>query len=1037
MKQLTFMDMLSRQFFVNTHLLVLTIVVILVAGVSSYVNLPRLEDPRIVQRNPLLLTSYPGASADRVETLVTEPLEEALQEIPEIKNFHSTSSSGMSVISIELQDQVTSDTNQEIFAEIRDEISEKEKELPAGAQAPVMDDKRQPVAYTLIVALRWAKDTEARLDIQNRLAEELADRLRGVKGTELVRLFGEPAEEIRIQLEAERLAMSGLRADEIAGLLSAADSKEPAGVLRTGEQSLSMEVAGEFETLERIRNVPLVQENGTALLTVQDVAQVSRGWRTPPQEIGLVKQARSIFVAARMGKGEQVDRWSKDAKAVVAQMSQQVSGGIEMEIIFDQSQYTTERLNTLFSNLLAGAGVVMAVIFFQMGWRFALILGTALPLVVSLVLFAILMTGNSLHQMSIFGMIIALGLLIDNAIVVTDEISKKLNAGRGRLEAIQETVSHLFTPLLASMLTTVFAFAPILLLPGNAGDFVGSIGQSVVFAILFSFLIAMTVIASLAGRFGASTGSQRHHWFRDGIYSPALFSLYQKTLRGLLRRPGAAVMLACFLPASGFLLAQSLGDSFFPPVDRDMFELKLWMPTGTSIEETARRIRAVEDLILAQPEAEAVYWMAGGSFPSVFYNLVMNQDNSPHYAHGIIKTESSAATERMLAPLQRLLDDRFADSQLVLREFGQGPPVFADIEFRLFGPSVAELQNLGERLRLHLQSHPDVLHTQTSIPRGEPKLVVHANEEELKYSGLTLQDVSRQLGARMEGVTGGSVLENQQQMPLRVQLPDAERGDLEEVQSFPLRAGVGNRWIPLGAVSQLRFQPELGGLSRYNGERCNIIEGYTRSGALAIRVTQAVLDEARASGFDLPPGYRIEIGGESEQDAEATNNLALYAPMLLTMTVAILILSFRSVTIALLLVSVASLSVGLGLLSTWMISFPLSFNTILGTLGLIGVALNDSIVVIAAIRADARARMGELEAIVEQVLGCTRHILSTTFTTIGGFLPLLLFVGGDFWPSLAIVLVGGIAGASFLALVYVPSVYRLLSKMGLRQRQTG
>jgi multidrug efflux pump subunit AcrB len=1013
-------------FFRNRYLLVLSIIVILVGGLSAVGSLPRLEDPRIANRYPIIITSVPGASAERVETLVTEVLEESLQEVEAIEDIESTSRAGVSIIAVELKAEVTAGENKAIFSEIRDQISDALPSLPPEAGVPVIDDKRDPAAFTLIVAVRWTKDTPAQVGILNRLAEDLSDRLRNVDGTELVRLYGNPDEEITVTVDPAEIAELGLSATDISRLIAAADSKKPAGVLRGDRSNVLLEVQGELDSLQRIAAIPLRTGEAQAVVRLADIADVERAWRTPTDEIALVDGQRSVLIAVRMENGQRVDLWAGNVNGVIDEFASMVGSGIVVDRIFEQARYTTTQLSALVKNLLAGAAVVIGVVFVMMGWRLGLIVGLALPLVASIVLFGLQISGNAIHQISIYGMIVALGLLIDNAIVMADEVTKNKATGKTALEAVDGAVRHLFRPLFASTLTTVLAFAPILLLPGGVGDFVSSIGGSVIMALVASFAVAMTITAGLAGILAEpSPADQPTRLWRDGLRSVWLARLYRRSLRVGLRLPVAAILLACFLPVSGFLASRSLGNEFFPPIDRDMFEVQVWLPTDSTIGNTRDQAKEIETVIRDFEATERVYWLVGGSFPTVYYNLVMNKDGFPHYAHAIVTAQSSRAAKEMIDPLQTALDHRFPGAQVLVSQFSQGPPVVADVEYRIYGPSIRKLQDLGEQIRLTLQSHPDVLNTQTTMPRGEPKYWLKVDEDEARLAGLTLGDVSRQLQANLEGSLGGSVIENLEQMPVRVRYKDQQRSSLSRVATMQVVQS-GDDWVPLNALGEFVLEPELGGITRFDGERTNIVKGYTRNGALPIDVTREVLDGLEAEGFALPAGYRIELGGAIEQDSQAKGDLVTFAPILLTLAIATLILTFRSLSLALLLGVVAGLSVGLGLLATWLIQFPVSFNTILGTLGLIGLAFNNSIVVLAAIRANPEARAGDANAIAEEIIGTTRHILSTTLTTIGGFLPLLLIVGGDFWPSLAIVLAGGVGGSMILALVFVPAVYVLM-----------
>ena len=1025
---------LSTLFFRNGHLLALAITVLIVAGFSALNSLPRLEDPRITNRNPLLLAPVPGASAERVETQVVEVIEEALQEIPEISILESTARGSIANIAIELEPAVGPGINQELFAEIRDKISEVRPQLPPEALDPFLDDQRGAVGFTTIIALRSLPGDDDRIGLLDRLAEDLADRLRNVGGTELVRIYGAPEEEITVSVDAARLADLGLSAAAVSQRISTGDAKGAAGVLRGTDSDVLLEVRGELDSLARIAEIPLLANADGAVVRVGDVAQVRREPRSPASDIALLDGQTSVLVAVRMVPDQRVDRWADRSNQVIDDFAAEVRSSALVERIFEQERYTSRQLSSLGENLMAGALVVMAVIFLIMGWRLALIVGLALPLVVSVVLFSWQVSGGAIHQMSIFGMIIALGLLIDNAIVVADEVTHHKATGATAVQAVDRAVRHLFYPLLASTLTTMLAFAPILLLPGSIGDFVGTIGSSVMTAVFASFVLALTLTAALAGRFAQPTPKgETARWWRDGLQNEKLAHRYRQALAWNLRNPIAALLLALFLPASGFVAARTLGNEFFPPVDRDMFQLQMWLPTDAPLEETRRQALAVEDEIRSAFEAERVMWRLGGSFPTVYYNQVMRFENTSNYAQAIITAPSTKIARAMIDPLQAHLDEAFPGAQIVVRQFGQGPPIFADVEYRIFGPSLAKLQDLGEQVRHILEAHPDVLHTQMSLPRGEPKLWLDADEDEARLAGFSLRDLAGQLQTNLEGSVGGTVIEGLEQMPVRVRYENSRRGDLGEIASIPLVRPGQEGWVTLPALGDLELLPELGGISRYNGERTHIVSGYTRNDALPIDVSRDVQEALEASDFTLPAGYRLEFGGAQEKEAQARGDLLTYAPVLLVLTVATLILAFRSLRLAGLLGLVAVLSIGLGLLSTRLMGFPVSFNTILGTLGLIGVALNDSIVVLAALNSDARARQGNLDAMVDAIMGCTRHVLATTLTTIGGFLPLLLFVGGDFWPSLAIVLVGGISGASLLALILIPTVF---SSIHRRRPQT-
>lgn len=1013
----------------NRHLLILAIVVSLAAGLFAVSKLHRFEDPRITNLYPIIITPFPGASAERVETLVTEPLEDEFAEVDSIRKITSTSIAGVSIINIELAKTTTRSKYREIFAELRDKIETASRRFPQGAGDPLFDDKRDPAAFSLMIAIKWPGESEPQLGILNRLAEDLADRLRAVPGTEMVRLYGAAHEEITVETDHHELAALGMTALELANHIEGADSKQPAGTLRGQRSDVLLEVSGEIDSVERIRGLSVRRGDGQTVVRVGDIASVTRGWQDPPSEIAMVDRQRAVVVAARVGRHRGVDTWTTEALTVVDEFQSSVGDGVEVDVIFEQARYTSDRFAELLGNIFLGVVIVVGVVFVMMGWRLGLVVGSAVPIVVSLTVFTFVFIGESLHQMSVYGIVVALGLLIDNAIVVGDEVQKAKTRGLSAADSVTHAVRHLFVPLLASTLTTVLAFFPLVLLPGAAGDFVSVIGKSVIIAVSWSFVTALTITVVLAGIFAKpSSELSKRRMLTDGLGSDRLTMAYRWMLSQGLRMPVAMIAVGLFLPLVGFMLAPSLGNSFMPSADRDMFEVRVWMPNDSSIRNTQAYAEEIEEVIRRDDEVTRIYWLIGGNFPRVYYNLPMDHDNSPHFAHAIVSTTSNVATKRVIDGLQEKLDVRFPGAQILVKRVRQGPPVVADVEYRLYGPSVEGMVEVGERIRRTLQADPEVVVAQATMTRGQPKLWFEPDEDAARIAGLSLGEIAEQLRSSLDGSLGGTMIEDLEELPVRVRTVDDRRSDLSAIASTNLVRNGENHWIRLDALGEFSLRPELTGTTRYGGVRTNIIKGFTTVDALPINVAQRVMTSLEKEGFDLPPGYRIELGGTVEQEMDVRGDLMAPLPMLIVLMVAILILTFRSVLLAMVLGTIAIMSVGMAIFSTWFIDFPISFNTFMGTFGLIGIALNDSIVVVAAIRANPRAAAGEIDGIVEAIVDTTRHVISTTLTTIGGFLPLIVIVGGDFWPSMSIVLAGGIAGATVMALVFIPACYRLLRR---------
>jgi multidrug efflux pump subunit AcrB len=1017
----------ANLFYRNPRLTILAVMLATIAGLAALGSLARSEDPTMASRFGTITTFFPGASALRVESLVTEPIEGELRELHEIVEIDSTSRTGVSMIAIQFGDDYGFDEVDEVWSKVRDRVSKAAGGLPAGSSVPVVED-RTPTALTLLPAFVWDGDGDAPLGILTRFGEELQNRLRNVPGTKEVELLGEAEEEVRVTIDPFEVASLGLRPSDISTAIARADSKVPAGQLRAESSQLVIEVAGELTSVERIRRIPLRQEADGRVLRVGDVAQVEKTVREPVESVALIRGRRGVMVAATMEPSNRVDIWAEKARAIVDAYRAEMPPGISLELVFDQSLYTEARLANLAGNLLLASGIVWLVLLVMMGARSALIVGSALPLTVAMVLTQYNWIGMPLHQMSITGLIIALGLLIDNAIVVVDEYNSLVQEGRSPGDAVSEAVRHLFVPLLASSVTTILAFLPIVLSPGPMSEFVGPISIGVALAVGSSFLLSMTVIPSIAGHFTAERGEPGSRFWRDGYSNARILAWYERSLDFVLARPWRGVAISLALPLLGFYVVTTLPSQFFPSNDRNQFQVQIVLPSQTSLAVTVAAVKRARSIVNGKEEVVESHWIAGEGTPRVYYNVMPGQERNSAFAGGFVNTTSAAATSRLLRDLQRELSDAFPEARILASAFEQGPPFDAPIELRVVGPDIGELRRLGEELRVVLAQSDNVTYTLAQLRSGEPKLLFEADEEALRMAGLRLVDVADQLSGRIEGVVGGSVLEANQELPVRVRVADADRSELSRLASdyvvrdgaMPTRGVIGG--VPLSAVSKVTLVPELAGVPRRDGERVNTVQAFL----LPFTIISASLEDFQhrldQSGFELPTGYRLEIGGESEQSDDAMANLMRFAVPLFVLMAGTIILSFNSFRMAGIIGIVAFLSIGLAFVGVWAFGHPMGFNAILGTMGLVGLAINGAIVVLSALRASPGCEHADPEEVRDVVVSATRHIVSTTLTTVGGFIPLIVF-GGRFWGPLATGIAGGVGGSAILALYLVPSLY--------------
>ena len=1052
----------------NFRLLVLVIILIFVWGLSSFQTLPRLEDPELVSRSALVKTFFPGASAERVEALITEKIEDRITEIEEINTYESTSSTGVSIISIELLDTVKKDEVDNVWSRVRDKLADVRIDLPPGSTEPELDEI-DVKAYALLVSLTWKQDDNPNYAILTRRAKSLEDRLLAIPGTEKVDIFGAPDEEITVEVNSAQLAALGITAADLSQQIQQSDSKNSAGQLRTSNNDITIEVKGELDSIGKLQQIPIRCNSCSGVNRAQyqrlgDIATIKKGIIQPASDLALVNGSPGVTVAVFVESNYRLDRWSKLAKEKLSQFEQELPSNLKLQILLEQNNYVTGRLNSLIFNLLFGSVILFAVTIFMMGLQSALVVQVSLILSVLAVLGCMNAIGVPLHQMSVTGLIVALGILIDNAIIVVDEVRNQLDAGVPFHKAVTASVRYLTAPLIAGTLTTVLAFLPIVLLPGSVGEFVGTIGLSVILAVSASLAIGLTITPVLTAKLYGylKRRQERKHQgnnrkinktlpsfqrcLQSGFSNSSLTQTYRHTLDFVFRRPLIGIALSLILPLSGFILFPTLETQFFPPADRDQMQVELELPASASLQQTQSVVRQVRSKFLEYPEVSDVHWFIGRSAPSFYYNIITSRESESNFANGLVQLKS-IATDDLIQRLQREMDREFPSTRILVRQLEQGPPFAAPVEMRVYGSDIDQLQKFGEKARELLVHIPNVTHTRASLNEVLPQLGLRVDEESARLRGLDNTSIAQQLDTTLEGVRGGSILESTEELPVRVRLSNADRGNLNQIKSLDLLSPGGNgnstsssssfgsqnsnsqnsnslNSTPLSALGTFELEPKLSQITRYNGQRVNTVQAFIEAGTLPSNVLNEFKQQLSQS-FQLPAGYSYEFGGEAEESSSATGGLLSTLGVLVVLMITTLVLSLGSFRLASLIGVIAICSVGLSLLSVWLFKYPFGFNPIIGTIGLVGVAVNDSITVLSALKENPDARKGDRKAIREVVVHATRHVLTTTFTTMSGFIPLIVS-GGGFWPPLAVAIAGGIGGATILALFLIPSAYLLI-----------
>lgn len=1035
---------MSNLFFRNRRFLILAVCLITVAGSLSFLILPRMEDPLLTSRAATLTTLLPDGDAERVEALVTEKIEQQLKEIEEIKKVRSTSRQGVSFIAIELRDEVNQAEASQVWSRIRDKADDARLEMPPGASRPKFQ-KLEIKAHSLIVCLRWTNEGAAPMGVLKRYAKNLKDQLDSIPGTEKSEVYGDPSEEIVVAIFPEAAAAMSLSADMISRLIQSSDSKSSAGKLRGASNELLLEVSGELDNLTRLSNVPIKLNDTGTVVELSDIAEISKSFRTPLDSKVLAIDTPAVAIGVYVQASVRLDSWTKKSEPILKDFALTLPPGVALETVFQQNKYVQERMASLQWSLIFGAGAVFFVVMVMMGIRDATVISLTLPLGSLVVLFAMYTLQIPIHQMAITGLIISMGLMIDNAIVIVDEVDRRLKQGMPRIEALSESVRFLTTPLIGSTLTTMLSFSPIAIMPGPAGEFVGAIGKVTIIAVAASLILALTLVASVAAIW--LSDAQGSGSVRRSIVSPAwLVDLYHQLLMRLFQHPVVAILLCMVLPIAGFLAFLQLPEQFFPPADRNQFQIELELSGTGSIQETEATAKRIREELLADPDIESITWFLGESAPPFYYNVIPDRKNTSRYGQAIVDTRVGVRTRDIIRRVQTQLESSFPAVTCIVRQLEQGPPFSAPIEVQLFGPDDEQLKNLGEQVRLLLVQTPNVTHTRSDFVDSRPKVTFAVDEEQARLAGLDHNAIAREMSSLLEGTTGGSILEGTEELPVRVRISNERRSNLNEIVSMDLlgvttTATTGNntssfRGIPLSAISTLKLDVETGAIHRLNGTRINEIQAYIRAGVLPSQVQSQFERRLRESDFNLPPGYSIKYAGAQAERNDAIGNLIVNGVIIFTLMIVTLVVAVRSFRLTLLMFLVAGLAVGCGLGSLWVVDLPWGFMSIVGIMAMIGIAVNDAIVVIASLDKLPDEQQADPISVASCVVANTRHIVTTTLTTVAGFTPLFL-AGGEFWPPVAITISGGVLGASLLALVFVPSAFMLIRRKRVLDRFQG
>ncbi|MEE4384709.1 MAG: efflux RND transporter permease subunit [Pseudomonadales bacterium] len=1005
------METIARFALDNGRFLALLVVAVIAAGTSTYLSQPRQEDPEITIRVAQVMATFPGMSPERVEQLITRPLEEEIKRIPEVKEIKSVSMTGVALIMPELHDRYFD--LDPIWADLRNKMDDIAPSLPDGTQGPfVNDDFGRVAVITLAVhgddysarELRWA-------------ARELRDELAKAPLVARIDLYGVQEERVWLEMDAMALTRTGLTPDAVVSALRAQNVVLPGGAVKAGRQSIVIEPTGNFESVEDIRDLAIEAPGG--LVYLRDLVTVRRGYVDPPERPVLFDGAPAVVLAISMVSGSNISELGRDIEARLGTLRQQLPLGLELDVVTWQPELVEAAVWDATENLGQTIGIVLLVVVLFLGLRTGLIVGAMVPLTVFASLVGMNLMGIELHRVSIAAVIVALGLLVDNGIVVVEDVKTRMAKGAARRDAALEAVRTLGVPLLTSSLTTILAFMPLMLAENTSGEYLRALSIVITLTLLASWLISLTVTPAMCVWFlpdaPASEGTYRE---------PPGSGIYRKLL-GLLLRARLVFVVAMILLLVGSLsLFGMVKQRHMAPSERNQFVIYLNLPAGSATTETvdvAGKLSAYLTDHDRNPEilSSVVYVASGGPR---FFLALQPPDAQDHIAFGIVTTQDDGQVEEMMERVDGWMRAELPEATGRTEELFLGPAPLGTVELRIHGPELDELQRLAEELQSVFRSVPGTMGVRSDWENPVLKVRSIVDQERARRAGVTSEEIARALSMQVDGLRVTDYREGDKVVPvvLRAEAQDRESLDrLRTLEVFSSSRGVG---VPLLQVADFEGVVEPSQIRRVDQERAVTVAGkhFAFSAKDLYARMEPVLDR-----LALPEGYRIETEGEIKASQEANGALFLYAPHCLAGIVALLVLQFGSfrkpaivgLTIPLILIGAV---LGLLLFRAWF-----DFVAMLGLFSLAGIIINNGIVLIDRIDQERERGLAVDTAITEAAVARMRPIVMTTLTTILGLVPLAL-LGGEFWFGMAIVIMSGLAVGTVLTLGVVPVLYSLL-----------
>jgi multidrug efflux pump subunit AcrB len=981
-------------------------------GVSSWLAIPRGEDPPLYVPSFTVIAVYPGASPADLERLLVRDVEERLDALENVDQIESRIEDGVATVNVEFDFGEDPDDR---YDEVIREMNALRPELPAELASLTVEK-----VTTLDVAIAQVAlvSEAAPYHVLDELAERLEDRLTALPGVRDAERWGVPERQVDVELDLGRLSRLNLPPNRVLDAIGGESADFPAGRVEAGARVFNVRTSGSYESPEQVA-ATVVGGNDGGLIRVGDIAKVTWGYADSTYR-ARYNGRRAVFVTVTQQDGQNIGVVRDRVWGALDAFEADLPAGIGLERGFDQAHNVDHRLSRLGEDFLIAIGLVLVTLI-PLGLRAAGIVMVSIPLSLAIGVTLLYFAGFTVNQLSIVGAVVALGLLVDDSIVVVENITRFLRAGRTRVEAAIEATRQIAVAVVGATATLVLAFVPLMFLPGGPGEYIRSLPAAVIATVLASLFVSLTIIpwlGSLVLPAHTTEGNRALHAFERGIHAT-----YAPVLDRALRHPARALVTAGVIVAGAVALVPAIGFSLFPKAETPQFYVNVTAPEGGSIEATAAAARYADSLIRRRPEVRTVFQSVGRDNPRIYYNVMPRRDNPAVGQLFVVLDHFDQKRTPALLDSLRAQFAAYPAARIELREFENGPPIDAPIEIRVHGTDLDTLRTLAAAVERVLEATPGTRYVDNPVRLRRTDLRVTIDREKAGLLGVPTLEIDRTLRLGIAGVEAGVLREaDGDERDVVVRLAGAPTPDPATLDRLYI-ASLGGKLTPLRQVADVRFEADVPEIRRVDRERAVTVTSFVQNGHNTNRVTREAL--ATLDSLELPQGYRIVPAGEIESRQESFGGIGSAIIVATFLILAVLVLEFGTFRGTLIVASVIPLGVAGGLLALFLTGNTLSFTAMIGFVALVGIEIKTSILLVDFTNQLRVGGMGLEEAIRRAGEVRFLPIVLTSMTAIGGLLPLAL-QGQALYAPLAWVIIGGLVSSTLLARIVTPVLYKLM-----------